>query len=119
MIKYGTRTETALAFHTHINSGCYDKSKLEKCVISNYQLWVASNLGKGGLGVGSVTYPKGEVNICFTQTGMWGYSDGGGVQDQYKEELVKHVIDHLQGREKGCQPEYSPWYETLKLREKE
>lgn len=112
-VRIGRLTQYVLNYHTHVNSGCYDRTKLEKCKIQGQKLWVATNLRKGGLGVGSVSCPRGEQNICFSQTGMWSYSDGGGVQDQYKEELVKSATQELKRRQEKQKvvQKSSDWYE--------
>uniref|UniRef100_A0A8V5GX65 Uncharacterized protein n=1 Tax=Melopsittacus undulatus TaxID=13146 RepID=A0A8V5GX65_MELUD len=74
-----------LITHTHINKVCYDSKKLETCTIGKQQFWVAKNLGKGGIRLGIGWH--------------WDISDGGGVQDMIKEEIVKSVSRRLRQQE--------------------
>ena len=96
-----------LSYHTHINRGCYDQQKLETCKLPFVgDVWVATNLGAwiGKEPNGYLTCPRGEQNICFTKTGMWGYTDGGGVRDQYEEELVRNVTKQIQHSKQPGRP---------------
>ena len=44
---------------------------------------------------------------------MWGYTDGGGVQDQYKEELVRNITKQIQHSKQPGRPPANT-YDKLK-----
>lgn len=100
-IRYGLQQLYTFTAHTHINKVCYDQKNLEVCQYGGQEYWVGENLGKGGIRLG-LSCPRGEQWLCFTKARHWDISDGGGVQDMVKEEIVKNVTRHLieQGRQR-------------------
>ncbi|XP_039415851.1 suppressyn [Corvus cornix cornix] len=70
-----------LITHTHINSHCYDSSKLGICMHKGEKYWITENLGTSGNRLGS-NCPKREKWICFTT------ATRGTVQDLVKEQVV-------------------------------
>lgn len=49
---------------------------------------------------------------------MWGYSDGGGVQDRFKEEMVKNATKRIKESQANPSQRHSPsqLYERIKSR---
>lgn len=70
-----------LITHTHVNSHCYNPSKLDTCEHKGKKYWIAENLGISNDQLESEC-PKGERWICFT------YIIDSKAQDLVKEQLV-------------------------------
>lgn len=87
---YGTTRGSYLVAHTHVNSVCYNSKRLETCSTHGQTYWIAKNLGSGGIRRG-LGCPRGEGWICFTKNGHWDTSDGGGVQDLVKQEIIRNT----------------------------
>ncbi|XP_064495958.1 endogenous retrovirus group 3 member 1 Env polyprotein-like [Pseudopipra pipra] len=89
--RYKGRMIQSLSYHSFVNKVCYDSGQLNTCNTDSRQIWVAKNLGKGGTRLG-LSCPKGEEWICFTQEDHWDTSDGGGMQDMKREEIIKQRV---------------------------
>lgn len=94
---------------------CCDQKDLETCDAGGKSFWVGKSKFPGGQSLTGLTCPRGEQNLCFTEEGMGGYSDGGGEQDRFKEELVKDVTHKLKNTEQTASLPLSDLYQQLKI----
>ncbi|XP_063213582.1 endogenous retrovirus group 3 member 1 Env polyprotein-like [Chroicocephalus ridibundus] len=93
-VSWNRKMVCTMAVHSHINSRCYNCRELTVCKYDQHEYWVGKSLGIGGTRLG-VHCPRGEQWLCFTKAGHWDISDGGGVQDMIKAEIVKNKIEQI------------------------
>ena len=83
--------------HSYVHSSCYNTAP-KPCTmnigVGKSKSLFTVKVQKTGSAMSTCYKPNGK-DICFYPTTHWGYSDGGGVQDQQRKKNQEQLIRNL------------------------